>query len=179
VFWRCSLELAVALNGANTMNDGVDVYCYICFAMPGEMCRSKYTPTQIPELQHKPIDGTPEVSAARVRYECGQCGHTEESFVKTRSGSSRPPAVKALRYVLTARARPPAEAPAPLGTRRYRRYWRSARRAIYKFMKFWNEAPDVRGQDAICADQALAPVSAGRGRFIIKLVACPPCALAK
>jgi hypothetical protein len=57
---------------------------------------------------------------------------------QTRSGSSRPPAVNPLRYVLSARARPLVEAPAPVRTRRYRRYWRSARRAIYKFMKFWN-----------------------------------------
>jgi hypothetical protein len=28
------------------------------------------------------LDGTPEVSAARVRFECSQCGHMEESFVK-------------------------------------------------------------------------------------------------
>jgi hypothetical protein len=44
--------------------------------------RESVTPTQIPELQHKPSDSIPEVSAARVRYECGQCGHTEESFTK-------------------------------------------------------------------------------------------------
>jgi hypothetical protein len=30
----------------------------------------------------KSTDSTPEVSAARVRYEFGQCGHMEESFVK-------------------------------------------------------------------------------------------------
>jgi hypothetical protein len=24
------------------MDDGVDVYCYICFAIPGELCRTKY-----------------------------------------------------------------------------------------------------------------------------------------
>ena len=52
--------------------------CPACYAI----MRESITPTQIPELQHKPIDGTPEVSAARVRYECSQCGHTEESFAK-------------------------------------------------------------------------------------------------
>jgi hypothetical protein len=52
--------------------------CPSCYAI----MRESITPTQIPELQHKPIDGTPEVSAAGVRYECGQCGHTEESFAK-------------------------------------------------------------------------------------------------
>jgi hypothetical protein len=44
--------------------------------------RESITPTQIPEFQHKPIDGTPEVSAARTRHEFSQCGHTEESFAK-------------------------------------------------------------------------------------------------
>jgi hypothetical protein len=52
--------------------------CPGCYAI----MRESITPTQIPELQHKPIDSTPEVSGARVRYECGQCGHTEESFAK-------------------------------------------------------------------------------------------------
>jgi hypothetical protein len=44
--------------------------------------RESITPSEIPELQHKPIDNTPEVSAARVRHECSQCGQTEESFAK-------------------------------------------------------------------------------------------------
>jgi hypothetical protein len=52
--------------------------CPACYAI----MRESITPTQIPELQHKPIDDTPAVSAARVRYECGQCGHMEESFAK-------------------------------------------------------------------------------------------------
>ena len=52
--------------------------CPTCYAIMRESIR----PTEVPELQHKPIDSTPEVSAARVRYECSQCGHTEESFAK-------------------------------------------------------------------------------------------------
>ena len=35
-----------------------------------------------PELQHKPSNGNPQNSAAKVLYECAQCGHTEESFTK-------------------------------------------------------------------------------------------------
>jgi hypothetical protein len=52
--------------------------CPSCYAI----MRESFTPTHIPELQHKPIDGIPEVSAARVRHECRQRGHTEESFAK-------------------------------------------------------------------------------------------------
>jgi hypothetical protein len=52
--------------------------CPTCYAI----MHQSITPTRIPDLQHKPIDGTPEVSADRVRYECSQCGHTEESFAK-------------------------------------------------------------------------------------------------
>jgi hypothetical protein len=52
--------------------------CPSCYAI----MRESITPTEIPELQHKPIDNTPEVSAARVRHECSQCGQTEESFAK-------------------------------------------------------------------------------------------------
>ena len=48
--------------------------CPTCYAIMRE--------TQIPELQHKAIDGTPEVSTPGIRYECSQCGHTEESFTK-------------------------------------------------------------------------------------------------
>ena len=44
--------------------------------------RELTTPSSVPALQLKPTEGTPEVSAVRVRYECGQCGHTEESFAK-------------------------------------------------------------------------------------------------
>ena len=36
--------------------------CPTCYAI----MRESVTPTQIPELQHKPVDGTPEVSAARL-----------------------------------------------------------------------------------------------------------------
>jgi hypothetical protein len=36
--------------------------CPTCYAIMRESIR----PTQIPELQHKPIDGTPGVSAART-----------------------------------------------------------------------------------------------------------------
>ena len=52
--------------------------CPTCYAI----MRESITATQIPELQHKPVDATPGVSAARVRYECGQCSHAEESFTK-------------------------------------------------------------------------------------------------
>jgi hypothetical protein len=52
--------------------------CPSCYAY---MCESTQS-TPVPALQRKPIDGTPEVSAARVRYECVQCGHMEESFAK-------------------------------------------------------------------------------------------------
>jgi hypothetical protein len=44
--------------------------------------REVTTPAPVPELQLKQTDSTPEVSAPRVRYECGQCGHVEESFAK-------------------------------------------------------------------------------------------------
>jgi hypothetical protein len=59
--------------------------CPSCYAIMGE----SITPTQVPELQHKPIDDAPEVSAARVRYACSQCGHTEESFAKPAPGPTR------------------------------------------------------------------------------------------
>jgi hypothetical protein len=52
--------------------------CPSCYAI----MRESVTTTQIPELQYKPVDATPEVSAHRVRYECSQCGHAEESFAK-------------------------------------------------------------------------------------------------
>jgi hypothetical protein len=52
--------------------------CPSCYAIMHE----SITPTQVPESQHKSIDDTPKVSSARVRYECNQCGHTEESFAK-------------------------------------------------------------------------------------------------
>ena len=49
--------------------------CPSCYAFMRE-------PTPVPAQQLKPADSTPEVSAARVRYECVQCGHMEESFAK-------------------------------------------------------------------------------------------------
>jgi hypothetical protein len=52
--------------------------CPSCYAI----MRESTEPTPVPALQQKPTDGTPEVSAVRVRYECSQCGHTEESFAK-------------------------------------------------------------------------------------------------
>jgi hypothetical protein len=52
--------------------------CPTCYAI----MRESITATEIPELQHKPFDSTPEVSPARVRHECSQCSHTEESFAK-------------------------------------------------------------------------------------------------
>ena len=45
--------------------------CPSCYAIMRETTK----PTPVP-------DSTPTVSAARVRYECGQCGHMEESFAK-------------------------------------------------------------------------------------------------
>jgi hypothetical protein len=59
--------------------------CPSCYAF----MRESVTTTQIPELQHKPLDATPEVSATRVRYECSQCGHAEESFAKPAPSSRR------------------------------------------------------------------------------------------
>jgi hypothetical protein len=52
--------------------------CPSCYAIMRELTR----PTSVPAMQLKATDGSPEVSAARVRYECGQCGHMEESFAK-------------------------------------------------------------------------------------------------
>jgi hypothetical protein len=52
--------------------------CPSCYAIMRESTK----PTPVAALQLKPTDSTPEVSAARVRYECGQCGHMEESFTK-------------------------------------------------------------------------------------------------
>jgi hypothetical protein len=52
--------------------------CSSCYAIMLEST----IPTPVPALQYKEIDGTPEVSPTRVRYECSQCGHTEESFSK-------------------------------------------------------------------------------------------------
>jgi hypothetical protein len=40
------------------------------------------TPIQIPELQKKPSESVPGVSRTKVRFECTQCGHTEEEFAK-------------------------------------------------------------------------------------------------
>ena len=48
--------------------------CPSCYAIMRELTK----PTPVPALQRKPT----EVSAARVRYECSQCGHMEESFAK-------------------------------------------------------------------------------------------------
>jgi hypothetical protein len=53
--------------------------CPSCYAIMRELTK----PTPVPAT-----DSTPGVSAARVRYECGQCGHTEESFVKPTSALS-------------------------------------------------------------------------------------------
>jgi hypothetical protein len=52
--------------------------CPSCYAIMRESTKS----TPVPALQRKPTDGTPGVSASRVRYECSQCGHMEESFAK-------------------------------------------------------------------------------------------------
>jgi hypothetical protein len=65
--------LSVLNVGGNVMKK-----CPICYAI----MRESITPTQMHELQHKPIDGTPKVSVAGIRYECSQCGHMEESFAK-------------------------------------------------------------------------------------------------
>jgi hypothetical protein len=52
--------------------------CPSCYAIMRESTK----PSPVPALQLKPTDSTPVVSAARVRFECVQCGHMEESFVK-------------------------------------------------------------------------------------------------
>jgi hypothetical protein len=59
--------------------------CPYCYAIMRESTK----PTAVPELQRKATDGTPEVSAARARYECGQCGHMEESFAKPAPAPTR------------------------------------------------------------------------------------------
>jgi hypothetical protein len=51
--------------------------CPSCYAIMRES--TKPTPVA---LQQNPYDGTLEVSKVRVRYECSQCGHMEESFAK-------------------------------------------------------------------------------------------------
>jgi hypothetical protein len=50
--------------------------CPSCYAIMRESTK----PASVHALQQKPTDGTPEFSAVRVRYECSQCGHMEESF---------------------------------------------------------------------------------------------------
>ena len=52
--------------------------CPSCYAIMRELIKE----TSVPVLQLKPADSAPEVSAARIRYECGQCGHMEESLTK-------------------------------------------------------------------------------------------------
>jgi hypothetical protein len=52
--------------------------CPSCYAIMREWTR----PSPVDVMQLKPTDGMPEVSAARIRYECSQCGHTEELFAK-------------------------------------------------------------------------------------------------
>ena len=52
--------------------------CPSCYAIMRELTN----PAPVPALQRKPADGIPEVSATRIRYECPQCGHTEEAFAK-------------------------------------------------------------------------------------------------
>jgi hypothetical protein len=52
--------------------------CPSCYAI----MRESTTSSAVPELQLKSTEGTPEVSSVRIRYECSQCGHTEESFAK-------------------------------------------------------------------------------------------------
>jgi hypothetical protein len=52
--------------------------CPSCYAIMFESTR----PSPVPALQLKTADVVPWVSAVRVRYECRQCGHTEESFAK-------------------------------------------------------------------------------------------------
>jgi hypothetical protein len=47
--------------------------CPSCYAIMRESTKATPVPA---------VDGTPAVSAARVRFECSQCGHMEESFVK-------------------------------------------------------------------------------------------------
>jgi hypothetical protein len=52
--------------------------CPSCYAI----MREATTPSRVPAFPPKPTEGTPEISAVRVRYECSQCGHTEDSFAK-------------------------------------------------------------------------------------------------
>lgn len=52
--------------------------CPSCYAIMRELA----TPVPVPALQLKPTESTPAVSSVKVRYECSQCGHTEESFAK-------------------------------------------------------------------------------------------------
>jgi hypothetical protein len=49
--------------------------CPSCYAIMRESAK----PTPV-ALRQNPNNGTLEVSKLRVRYECSQCGHTEESF---------------------------------------------------------------------------------------------------
>jgi hypothetical protein len=59
--------------------------CPTCYAIMNETT----IPTQVPRLQQKLPDCTPEVSAFRVHYECSQCGHMEEEFAKPAPGPER------------------------------------------------------------------------------------------
>ena len=48
--------------------------CPSCYAFLRELTK----PTLLPGRQLRPTDSLPEGSRAKVRYECGQCGHSEE-----------------------------------------------------------------------------------------------------
>jgi hypothetical protein len=52
--------------------------CPSCYAIMMESTM----PAEVPKLQQKSADCTPELSATKLRYECVQCGHMEEEFTK-------------------------------------------------------------------------------------------------
>ena len=59
--------------------------CPSCYAIMKETA----FPTQGPDLQQKPVDGTPEISPVKIRFECTQCGHMEEAFAKPAPSTPR------------------------------------------------------------------------------------------
>ncbi len=56
--------------------------CPSCYAIMHES-------TPVPAMQRTPTDSNHEVPAARVLYECGQCGHMEELIAKPEPALSR------------------------------------------------------------------------------------------
>ena len=66
-------EFCVSLDRGNVMKKCPSCYAYM---------KETIAPTQVPKLQQTSAYDLPEVAAIRVRYECSQCGHMEESFAK-------------------------------------------------------------------------------------------------